>query len=161
MARHLTLADVATSRLPQAVGLCAGDFPAIAAIVNSATQRILFARESGDEGWWGTWAEIAFDLTQADPFFTAPRDVARIEALDVCTYPIPIQNQFFEYLRFGFGRWPKSTCATDRCAPLQAYSRGTVPTFKDIAPPDKKVRSYLTDPADVGKRVLIQGKDAN
>src|SRR5438128_2469659 len=161
MGQRPTLQDVLTSELPQAIGHCAADVFNVSAAVNAATQRLLYAREGGDAGWAGAWAEIAFDLTQSEPVFTAPYDVARIESLDVCTFPVPIQNQFYEYLRYGFGRWPKSVCATDRCAPLIAYDRGTVPTFADLQPPNTKLWVYLTDTGDAGKRVLIQGKDNN
>jgi hypothetical protein len=44
---------------------------------------------------------------------------------------------------------------------MQAYDRGTFPTFKDVVGSDKKLRFYLTDPGDELKRVLVQYKDAN
>jgi hypothetical protein len=156
-----TLGDILVSNLPQRVGLCGADVQGVAGYVNSATQRLMFAKEGGDEGWAGAWSEIAFELSQTSPYFTAPRDVARIEALDICTHPVPVQNRFYEYLRFGWGRFPKTPCVTDRCAPLQAFDRGQVPLFSDLIPPGKKLRVYLTDTADNGKRVLIQGNDAN
>src|SRR6266853_3503353 len=155
------LMDWMASRGPGLLGICSTDTAGCAAIVNSCTQRLLFAKEVSDNGWIGSWASIAFELTQTDPFLTTPYDVSRIISLDVCTFPVPIRNQFFEYMIFGFGRLPKSACATDRCAQLQALDRGKFPTFSDIVPPHKKVRVRLTDPADVGKRVLLQSKDAN
>lgn len=157
-----TLADVLASNLPQRVGLCAGDVAGVARYVNSATQRLIFAREGGDEGWLGSWAEIAFELSQANPYFVAPRDVARIIALDVCTFPVQVQNQFYEYLRFGCGHMPKAVCANGNgCRRIHALDRGLVPLFSALVPPGKKLRVYLTDPADAGSRVLIQGNDVN
>src|SRR6185503_20879850 len=90
-------------------------------------------------------------------------DVARAEVINLCTYPVPIQNQFYEYLRWGFGRFPKPTLAntSKRCAPLVTYARGRFPLFKDVVGSDKKIRAYMTDPADAGKRVLIGYKDGN
>jgi len=146
---------------PQALGICATDVAGCAAVCNSSTQRLLYAREVGDSGWAGTWAEIAFDVTQADPFITPPFNVARIQALDLCTLPVPVSNQFYEYLRFGWGRWPKATCQQNRCSPLRAYDRGKFPLFSDVVPPDKKIRVYLSDSGDEGKRVLLQSLDGN
>ncbi len=150
---------------PELLGLCANDTAGCAAAANRAIQQLMFAPEVGDSGWVGSFAEIAFTATQEDPFITTPYDVGRIQDLDLCSFPIPVSNQYFEYLRFGYGRWPKrtGTCGTNsrRCAPLQAFDRGRFPTFSPIVPPDKIIRVYLTDPGDVGKRVLLQSLDGN
>lgn len=120
----------------------------------------MFAKELGDSGWWGGWVELAFTVTQANPFITTPRGIGRIGEMNVCTFPVPIENSFFEYLAYGFGRWPKSACATTRCAPLQAHERNVVPTFSDLTT-TAKLRVYPTDTADVNLRVLVQGLDGN
>jgi hypothetical protein len=156
------LLDFMGSRGPAALGLCASDTAGCAAVCNAACERLLYAREVGDSGWVGTWSEMQFIASRDDPFITTPRDVARIEVLDLCTFPIPVQNQFYSYLRYGFGRFPKpTTAARTRCAPLVAYDRGRFPLFKDVIGTDKKLRAYMTDPADAGKRVLVGYKDGN
>lgn len=155
------LLEFMASRGPGLLGICATDTAGCAAVVNSCTQRLLFAKEVSDNGWIGSWSQIAFETNQTDPFIVMPYDVARPISIDVCTFPVPVRNQFFEYLQFGFGRLPKSLCATNRCTQLAAYDRGKFPTFSDIIPPDKKVRVRLTNPADSGKRVLLQTLDAN
>jgi hypothetical protein len=155
------LMDFMASRGPGLLGLCATDVAGCAAVVNAASERLLYAKEVGDSGWIGTWSEMQFQISQEDPFITTPFNVARIQSLNLCTYPIPLENEFFSYMRFGFGRWPKSTCTANTCAPLTAYDRGKFPTFSDIIPPDKKVRVVLTDAGDVGKRVLLQSLDGN
>jgi len=155
------LMDFMASRGPGLLGICSTDVAGCAAIVNAATERLLYAKEVGDSGWIGTWSELQFSASQTEPLITTPFDVARIQSINLCTNPIPLVNEFYSYLRFGFGRWPKSSCAANRCAPLVAYDRGKFPTFSDIIPPDKKVRVRLTDSGDVGKRVLLQSKDAN
>jgi hypothetical protein len=157
---RLTLADVQRSRLPGLLGICATDSATIAGVVNATQERLVYGKESSDEGWIGAWARMAIELTQEQPYFTAPREVARIERLDQCTYPITVQNEFFEFLQFGWGLWPKSQCATTRCAPMMALDRGSVPVFTDLTL-TAKLRIYLTDSADAGQRVLVQGKDAN
>lgn len=147
---------------PSALGICASDTAGCAAVVNASSQRLMFAREVGDSGWVGTWSELAMTVTQSDPHITFPRDVARAEVINICTFPVPIQNQFYEYLRWGFGRFPKANCsAPNRCASLVTYARGRFPLFKDVSGTGKKLRVYLTDPADAGKRVLIGYKDGN
>lgn len=143
-----------------ALGICQADTVSAAAIVNSATQRLLFARESNDSGFWGAWAEMVFSVNRSNPYLTTPREVARLEAVTVCTYPVEINNQFAEYLRFGFGRFPKTW--TGPCSGgMAAYDRGTFPGFSDLIPPNKIIRAYITDPSDENKRTLIQGKDNN
>ncbi len=158
-----TVADFLASRGPAVIGKCASDVAGVCAYLNSATPRLMYAREVGEVSWWGSWLEIATTVSQEEPNITLPFEVARIINLDVCTFPVAVQNSFFSYLRYGAGRFPKSTCVGGRtqCAPLTAYDRGTVPTFKDIITENKKLRFYLTDSGDVGKRVLAQYKDSN
>ena len=162
MPNRVTLGDVMASRLPKSVGLCSTDTAGVAAIVNSAQQRILFARELGDTGWFGGWSELAFEVSQADPFITLPRGYTSIISLDVCSQPIPLRNQFFEFMLYGFGHFPKSPRNPSKnCGQLQAYDRGFFPSFEDVIPPNKKLRFYLTDPADELKQILVGYKDSN
>ncbi|MES2367143.1 MAG: hypothetical protein V4563_14800 [Pseudomonadota bacterium] len=158
-----TVADALASRLPGCIGKCSSDVAGVCAYINSATMRLLYAREVGDTSWWGSWREVLIEISREEPHITLPFEVARIINLDICTFPVAVQNEFFSYLRYGAGRWPKNTCVSNRtaCAPLTAFDRGTFPTFKDIITEDKKLRFYLTDVGDVGKRVLAQYKDSN
>lgn len=160
--QRLRLYDCRMSRLPRLVGLCRGDVLDIAEFVNSAQRRLIYAKEAGDEGWWGSWAEVAFNVSRTSPYWTAPRDVARLQSVNICQKPYPINNQFFEYLEFGNGRLPKLTA---KCSPVitQVMSRNTVPTFVDLSNTPQFLRVYFTDPADIqaGKRVLLQGTDNN
>ncbi len=142
------------SRGPTCVGICQSDSAGCAAVVNSALQRLTFAKESGDTGWWTNWAEMVFNV-QSDGYLTTPREVARLERMTVCNREVPIQNQFYVYLQFGIGKQPQRFCNF-----LQTYERGIVPTFSDFVA-GNKLRVYLTDATDAGKRVLIQGTDAN
>lgn len=158
---RLRLADFLNSRGPGLIGLCASDVAGCAEAVNAAQERLMTAREAGDTGWWGGWAEMAFDVDTTDPYLTAPRDVARIQRVNVCTFPVNIQNQFYEYLQFGSGNWPKTTCSTTLGAPLEVYSRGFFPTFTNIDSVGKTIRAYLSSTDDIGRRVLISGLDNN
>lgn len=159
---RLRLYDIRLSRLPELVGKCQGDVPSIANYVNSAQRRLVLGREAGDEGWYGSWSEVAFNLvSKTNPYITCPREIARLEKLDICGRPVWIQNQFYEYLDFGNGRMPKRR--HDSNCLRTAYTRNNVLTFTDQSVFPAIIRVYATDPADVQavKRVLIQGLDSN
>jgi hypothetical protein len=160
MPKRPRVIDVMANPGVNSLGLCNGDASNLCNYINSATERLLYAKETGDTGWIGGWAEMAFTITQDVPYIVAPFDVIRLENIDICFYPVPIQNQFYEYLRFGFGKMPKH-CMSGRCSIRQAYDRGIFPTWTDITPPNKKIRIFSTDAADVDKRVLLQGLDNN
>jgi hypothetical protein len=155
MPRRLRLLDFRKSRGPQAVGLCQSDLAGAASIVNAAQTRLVLAREAGDAGWWGSWARMVFQVSQGQPTITTPREVARLERIDICNRPIKIQNEFYEFLDYGVGLQPRAVCNF-----LETYERGVFPTFIDLTP-GSIVRAYLTDVDDTDTRVLIQGTDAN
>lgn len=158
--QRLRLYDLRLSRLPTAIGFCRTDIPSIAQYVNGADRRLVMGKEAGDEGWWGTWAEMAFNVGRDNPYLTTPRSVARLELATVCENPVQIQNQFYEYLDFGNGRLPKRfrTC---RPHLVEIFTRNTVPTFVDLTNPPQIIRVYSTDAGDADKRVLLQGTDNN
>jgi hypothetical protein len=147
------------SSLPGKIGRCAADGPQIARAVNEAQLRLLFAKEAGEEGWYGTWAEMVFNVSRATPYITTPRGVARIEMMTVCNEPVAIQNQFYEYLEFGNGTLPKR-CPDRWRSMLQTYSRNNVPTFTDLTSAPQLIRAYFST-LDVSRRVLVQGLDSN
>lgn len=158
--QRLRLYDCRTSRLPGVIGKCQSDVPAIADYVNSAQRRLLMCREGTDEGWWGTWAEIAFNVSRAAPYITLPREVARLESINVCSLPIIIQNQFFEYLRFGNGRMPKVNPACNQGL-VMGLTRNNAVTFIEMTNAPQFLVAYATDVRDFNKRVLFQGLDAD
>jgi hypothetical protein len=160
MPAKLRLYDCRLSRLPGGVGLCQADIPGIANYVNSAQRRLLMCKEAGDEGWIGCFAEVAFTVSRATPYLTLNRHIARLELANVCNNPVEVNSQFLEYLQYGNGRLPK-TCARSGPCLTAAFTRNNVPTFVDLTNPPQIIRVYLTDSADVGKRVLIQGTDNN
>lgn len=153
--RILRLKDVRQSRIPEAIGCCASDNGKLIEIVNEAQQRLVFA--GGETGWWGSWAKTVFTVTGAtDPYITLPRNIARLINMDICRNPVRIQNEFYEFLEAGVGLQPGCECNG-----LETFDRGMFPTFSDIVPPNKRLRFYITDAADIGRRVLVQGTDQN
>lgn len=141
------------------MGLCQSNVPEIANYANAAQSRLIHAAESGSEGWYGTYAEIAFSASRTDPYITLPRNIARLENATVCDKPIPVDNEFIQYLQFGNGRLRKER----PCNPsiLQGVSRNNAVTFRDMTDPPQLLRIYIGDSTDVGKRVLLQGTDSN
>lgn len=160
--QRLRLYDVMTSRMPSLVGLCQSDMPQIANYVNSAQRRLLYAKEAREEGWYGTWAEVAFNVSQATPYITLPREIARLEAINVCNVPVRVRNQWFEYLTFGDGRMPKDNVWRQNNGILTgAYTRNNVVTATEMTNAPQYIVAYATDAQDVGKRTLIGGLDAS
>lgn len=157
------LADLRRSRIPVSIGKCASDQGALIEMVNEAQQRLQFA--GGEVGWWGSWAKMVFNVDGfADPFITLPRNVARLINLDVCRRPVRIQNEFYEFLEAGVGLQPLTNCGGNsrhNCNLLETYDRGMYPTFSDLVPPNKRLRFYITDDADINRRALVQGTDKN
>lgn len=151
------------TRLPEVVGYPQGDLPRIAAALNAAEQRLIFAPEAGEEGWYGTWAHAVYNVNPQNPYLPLNRHVARLQVVDVCRRPVNIQNPFYEFLEFGNGYQPKFSCVggRQRCQWPMAYDRGAFPTFVDLVP-GHLVRVRATNPLDEqgGKRVLVQGTDA-
>lgn len=159
--QRLRLFDFRMSRAPALVGLCRDDVVGVANVCNTAQRRLLFCKEANEESFWGTWAEMAFTLTRAQPYLTLPRDVARLENATVCNSAIPIQNQFFEYLQFGNGRLPKACHRRAGSCVTAAYTRNNAVTFVDPPTQPFFLQAFPMDPADAaaGNRVLFQGLD--
>jgi hypothetical protein len=129
--------------------------------LNSAQRRALFCKEAGEESWYGTWAEMAFNVSPSNPYLTTPREVARLEAVVVCDDPVPIYNQFWEYLQFGNGRLPKQFRDNNRTCLQQVLSRNNVPTFVDLSNGPQLLRSYSGSDTDNATRIFYQGTDNN
>ncbi len=163
--QRLRLYDCRNSRLPSLLGLCQDDVPGIANYVNTAQRRLIYAKEAGEEGWWGGWAEIAFNVSPSTPYITLPPEIARLELVDVCNFPVAIQNQFYEYLEFGNGRFPKRFHKNRHLGfgmhGLQGFTRNNVVTFYDLAATPQNIVMFPTVAQDAGKRVIIQGLDSN
>jgi hypothetical protein len=162
--RRLTLQHFMQSRGPQALGVCSGDIGKIAQYVNAAQERLLYAKEANEEGWNGGWAEMVFSVDKHLPYITCPRGVSRLEAVDVCGRPVPVQNQFYEYQLFGNGRMPREGwrrgVGFGRGRRLtQGFSRNNACLFQDLNPLNGplQIQIYAVNPADIGKRVLVQG----
>lgn len=160
MPSRLRLFDLRNSDLPELIGSCSSDLPRIRNAVNRAQERLIFASESGDEGWNGSWGEMQFAVSRDNPYLTLPREVARLEKLTLCNRPIDVHAMPFEYLKFGNGRMAQCNYWRN-CQMPQAYARNNAITFTDLTNAPQRIAVYFSDPADNGRRVLIQGTDNN
>jgi len=144
----------------QRLGLNAGDLPSCCMWLNEIIERLVYT--GGDSGWWGGWARVAFQASRTNPYITLPSQFARAINLDVCSFPVKIQNEFYEFLEDGIGLQPPTGCM-DWCGALEGYERGVFATLVDLpAASPQYLKAYSTNPGDVGKRLLIQGaKDQN
>lgn len=161
--QRLRLYDLRLSRLPERVGLCQGDLPQLCNYINSAQERLITCKEAGDEGWWGTWAEIGFTVSRTTPYITLPREGARLELANICQRPVPLNNQFYEYLEFGNGRLPRLRQGANWWPLTQVMTRNNVITFQDLnTTTPQLIQIYATNAADMDgtHRVLIQGTNA-
>lgn len=157
---RLTIHQIQDSSIPETVGLCASDLPSILKGANEVIQRLLVAPELGDAGWHGTYAKAVFTVNPTNPYVTTPRDVARLEDIDVCNQPIKVENQFWEFLLFGEGLKKPPCTVGSQCGEMRALDRGTVSTWVDI-PAGNAMRVFLTNAADKNKRVFFKAIDAN
>jgi len=168
---RLNLGFIRSSSLPGAVGLCGADIASISGIVNEAQERLLHDPMAPDEGWWGGWGRMVFNVnvSNRNGYIVTPKDIARIIVMDVCQTPVRIRNGFYEFLEFGPGLRPRpTTCLTgavgQACScssPMQAYERDTVVTLAPQTVTPATLRFYPTDASDLGKRILVQGTDQN
>lgn len=129
---------------------------------NDAQERLLLDPQMPDEGWWGGWVTMNLTATVScgAAYVTVPREICRLIVLAVCQRPVHIRNGFYEYLKWGAGLEPKA-CRTGACGQtFQAFERDNVPTLQSLVS-TSLIRMYPTDARDVGRRVLLQGKDQN
>lgn len=155
--------DFLKSRGPSVIHKAASDRPGCARIVNAAQERLLFAKEAGDESWEGTFAEMVFVVNPVDRYITLPRGVARLEMMNACQRPVPVNNQFYEYLLFGNGRMPKLDRYAGWSTIHSAFARNNAVTWTDlnVSTGPQYLQAVPVNPADANGplRVLFQGDD--
>jgi hypothetical protein len=143
-----TLAQAKNSTIAQAVGLATCD-ERFVQLLNEAQARL------ADMGkWWGTYKKLRICVTAG--CITWPREVKTIEAMNLCGYNIPIQNQWYEFQTDE--RAPRTGCGREGCEAEELLDRGMVTQFRDSVG-SCKFRVYPSLTADAGKRILLQGID--
>lgn len=171
MSQRVRLIDCILSSLPGTIGLVKGDVPRIAEAVNESQEILVNCEEANEAGWHGSWSEMAFSVDRKFPYITCPRGVSRIEAFDACNQPVPLRNQFSEYMDFGDGRMPKTGRWRGRCDEWNraGFTRNNSALFTDISNPPQNIQIFALNTADTISspqtgaipRVLVQGIDQN
>lgn len=155
---RLTLSSIKESRIPELLGVCNDDTARLAAYINDAQQRLIFA--GSEAGWWQGWVKVRFTVQRSSPYLTLPREFARIINMAVDSMPVRIQNEFFEILPGGTGPLDETACQ-DWCGTVAGYERGVSPTTVDVTATNQKLRAYTTDSRDVGSNLIVTGLDQN
>ena len=145
-----TLAQAKNSTIAQAVGLATCD-ERFVQLLNEAQARL------ADMGkWWGTYKKLRLCVVAG--CITWPREVKTVEAMNVCGYNIPIQNQWYEFQTDE--RAPRTGCGREGCEQDQLLDRGMVTQYRDSVG-NCYLQVHPQYAADAGKRVLLQGLDPN
>lgn len=142
-----TLLDAKNTQIPTLANLCADD-PRVVAYINDAQQRLLSRGK-----WWGTFKRALFCLQ--DGCIVWPREVASIEAFQICGRNTELKNAWFEFREDVAPPTSNKFCIRDRL-----LDRGNVPCFAQPTVA-AHLALYVTNAADVGKQVLVQGLDQN
>ena len=155
-----TLKEVRESSLRNIAGSCPNS-AAFLRLVNNATRRLM---RRGD--WSGTVVPIRVCVRAGCVVW--PRYVGSVRRINVCGAPLPIKNQWYEFLQYSNSNWEKnrnwwgaatwgSWCGASANMQFEAKS----PVFQDIQGEGRYVRAYATANIDLGKKVRIFGIDNN
>lgn len=162
--RRPTLAQAIAQGIGIPVGICAQDISGNAAVTNLATDRLMMDELAPDEGWWGGWIRMIFNVVAFNhtAYIVTPANIARVILLAICQKPVPIRNGFYEDLQFSIGPQPRP-CQSNACVPhtMQAFERDSVVTQSDFSGLPQLLRVFSSDPADLGRRIVFQGPDQN
>lgn len=147
---RLTLAQAKhrSSGIAAAVGIPACD-QRFVDLLNRAQESL-----SNDGKWWGTIVRLRVCVSQN--CIVWPREVKTVEAFNMLNWSLPVRNKWFE-----FQEYVNSPRLTD-CACVSQYliDRDQTCQHSDFSSLSY-IRLYPRSSSDVGKQVLLQGKDAN
>lgn len=150
MSQRLTLGSFkATANWPQTLNVNSSD-PRFLLWLNELLYRFLNANH-----YVGSVQRYRICTTSACVCW--PRQFETIESLDICDSPMPIRNQWFEFLENG----PGLAHLGRGCQTFNSFDRGNgYAMFDDILVPSK-IRLYRSFNADAAKSVTIRGFDLN
>lgn len=145
-----TFGQLKASSIPRVLSLCATD-ERLKDYVNEAIERLVHRPEK----WWGVYQRYVICATES--CITWPRQIATIEAIAVCTTPIPVRNGWYEFLPNG----PHIQPETGACDVQLIAREGNFVTFTDISGTNKRLKVYADVAEDAEARILVQGYDEN
>lgn len=146
-----TLATAKNSRIPQVVGGCK-DGAKFASYLNEAQERLITRGN-----WKGSYQKIRLCIDEG--CITLPLGILGLHGVAMCNYPVTAKNQWWEFLSNEHGIVTGNSEVGCAFPGNLFLDRGFHPTFRDIKPPNKQIRAYLTNTADVGKKIHIFGVD--
>ena len=166
--RRVRVLDYQLTDGPRQTGISSGDIAVVCQSINAAQERLRYDQVFGDEGPPGSFAEVAISVPRNNPYITCPRGVDGLSAIDVCKHPIPLSNQFAEYLLFGTGHMPKCdrwNGLAQRWRGQAGFTRNYSPTFSDLSGGPKRIMIVPENVEDAvpnpqsrqTARVLVQG----
>jgi hypothetical protein len=142
------------TRFLASLNLCADD-PRVAMIVNEfELQALPYGR------WWGT-TQLIQVCNVSNGCLVLPRGVATVEAVSVGCRTMRPGNIFGDFLREHLPWSGDSSCSCCGCSGVSMSEGGLVPAFNTTTGTDSVIRAYPGNAADVGKKIIIQGEDAN
>jgi hypothetical protein len=145
-----TLKQLKESGVAGRLGMSPCD-PEFVSLVNRAQDDLMSAGR-----WWGTYRRIR--ICSSANCIVWPREVRNIESLSVADQVLPVRNAWFEFQEYVR---PPGLSAKDYDGINQLLDRGTTPVFLEPVGTNKKLRLYAASATDYGKRLLIDGYDAN
>lgn len=154
MKTNLAFAKSTASGMTAEVGLASCD-PRFVALLNEAQYEL---SERGK--WWGTYKRLRVCVSAN--CITWPREVKTVEGFNQCSVSLPIANEWYEFQEDVVApRASSSTTDGDcRCDRSMMLDRGVTVQFRDISTPSR-IRIYPRNSSDAGKKVFLQGLDAN
>lgn len=153
-------------RVEAVLGQCASDASGLANLMKWATA---FQNRAANQGrWWGSTqlAQFCVQASCGQACIVLPREVAVVEAASLNGTPVNVQNMWGQFIR---PHVPSACGGCDSgftcrcgcgCGVPQLQDDGLVPTFGVTAAGDT-IRFYPAQAADVGKKIVVQGNDAN
>lgn len=152
MKTNLAFAKSTASGMPAEVGLASCD-PRFVALLNEAQYEL---SERGK--WWGTYKRMRVCVTAN--CITWPREVKTVEGFNQCNLSLPIANEWYEFQENVVAPSASSTETYCKCDQSMMLDRGVTVQFRDISTPSR-IRIYPRNASDAGKKVFLQGFDAN
>jgi len=144
-----TLKTIKDSGINTFLGLATCDCRFIS-MVNEAQQRLLNCGR-----WWGAFKRIRICVRGG--CITWPREVAAIDAIQICRENLPIRNGWYEF-QVDVAPPTLGDCGCDR---MSLLDRDVVPSPANIATTGSYLAVYPTIASDAGKKILFQGYDKN
>lgn len=144
---RFTLGTITSGRAPAVLGLCSTD-TRIVQWANAAQERLMNCGR-----WYGTVVRAKFCVS--DGCLVWPREVATVEGVRLCGKPIANSNMWYEFTEYIDPYCDMCCWKTDP----RLVALSNTPVVAEIEA-GKAVVAYATNAADVGKDIIVQGRDS-